>query len=147
MTEENLPAFVLVDDDEDDRLLMRMALEETNTRFPIRECANGAELLAYLERDLAKYSDNRIHWLVIMDINMPVMSGPDALRQMQQHPLWKDVPVMMMSTSDDPQIMEEMLALGAVSYVVKPKSYVGLVNKIQTTFEPWMQHHMASFSK
>lgn len=145
MTEDqtNLPAFVLVDDDEDDRLLMRMALADTNSRFPIKELTNGAELLEYLEQDLDKYTDNRTHWLIIMDINMPIMSGPDALWAMQQHPIWRNIPVMMMSTSDDPHLAGQLLELGAKSYVVKPKSYAGLVHSIQHTFEPWMQQHVA----
>lgn len=140
--QQHVPSFVLVDDDDDDRLLMRMALKETNSAFPVEEFTNGAELLAYLERDTASRSATRPYWLIIMDVNMPVLSGPDALRQMQQHPVWKQIPVMMMSTSDDPHLVDELLALGAKSYVVKPKSYVGLIHSIQTTFEPWMRQHV-----
>ncbi|MBO0939638.1 response regulator [Fibrella sp. HMF5335] len=140
--EMTVPSFVLVDDDEDDRLLMRMALAETNSQFPVQEFTNGAELIDYLESDIKNHADNQIHWLIIMDINMPIMSGPDALRKLQQHPLWRRIPVMMMSTSDDPQLVQQLIDLGAKSYVVKPKSYSGLVNSIKTTFEPWLQQQI-----
>lgn len=137
-----VPSFVLVDDDDDDRMLMKMALIDNKSEFPIQEFANGQELLNYLNNELQSHDDDQIHWLVIMDINMPIMNGPDALRQMQEHPLWKQVPVMMMSTSDDPILAKEMIALGAKAYVVKPKTYKGLVNQIQTTFYPWLKEHV-----
>jgi CheY-like chemotaxis protein len=145
MTERThgLPAFILVDDDDDDRLLMRMALDEANLGFPVEEFVNGADFLAYLEQDTNQRQDGRPHWLVIMDVNMPIVSGPDALKTMQAHEVWRQVPVMMMSTSDDPHLARTLVAVGAKNYVVKPKSYTGLIHQIKTTFGPWMQQHAA----
>lgn len=138
-TPDNLtPAFVLVDDDDDDRLLMRMALNQTGISLPIVELADGTELITYLAEELVEKGDSQVLWLVIMDINMPIMNGTEALQIMQQHTLWRQVPVLMLSTSDDPKHVHSVIQLGATGYMTKPSSYHGYIPPIKATFSSWL---------
>jgi len=131
------PSFVLVDDDDDDRLLMRMALEAAGNRYPMVELADGTELIAYLQQELARKGDQKMLWLVILDLNMPIMSGSEALSIMRQHPLWRHVPVLMLSTVDDQKYIEDLLMAGANNYIAKPTTFHGYIEPIKHTFSPW----------
>ena len=138
VTRINLATFVLVDDDEDDRLLLRMALKQVAVSLPIVELENGIQLLDYLQNEVNDHVDTHALCLVIMDINMPFLSGPETLQQMRQHPLWQSVPVLMMSTTSDPTMIRQLLSIGAVGFVTKPATYTDLVDQIRTTFKPWI---------
>lgn len=133
----DVPLFVLVDDDEDDRLLVKMALKSIGNTLPVVELSDGSQLITFLQRELTREGD-RLLCLVIMDVNMPLMRGTEALRLMRQHPLWQQVPVLIMSTSADPLQAEEAIRAGANGYMVKPSNYRDMVDVIKTTFDTWI---------
>ena len=137
VSNESVPSFVLVDDDEDDRLLMQMALQEAGNPYPTIELADGTELIDYLQQELSQKGDQQVLWLVILDLNMPVMSGPEALAIMREHPLWSQVPVLMLSTTDDEKLINSLLTAGANQYMLKPTTFHGYVEPIRTTFSSW----------
>ena len=95
-------------------------------------------VLAKTQRELTEKGQYTLLWLVIMDVNMPIMMGSQALQIMRQHPVWRQVPVMMLSTSDDPDMIRNLKAMGANAFLTKPRTYAGLVEHIKTVFEPWM---------
>ena len=131
-------SYVIVDDDEDDRMLMRMALEKSNRLLPVLEFSDGQELIDYLTDNAELRDDDSMHWLVVMDVNMPRLNGLDTMEQLRMNPYWSKLPVLMLSTSDDPAMIRESLNRGANGYIVKPRSINEFTEIFDEQFAPWL---------
>lgn len=131
-TENYQLAYVVVDDDEDDRFILRMALKEANRPLPIHEFPDGQDFIDYL----TQHGDDSLSWLVVLDVNMPRLNGLDTLKLLRQNSHWSKFPVLMLSTSDDPSLIEQSYRYGANGYVVKPSSSAEFVNIFDQFFAP-----------
>ncbi len=131
-------SYVVVDDDEDDRLLMRLALERANRPLPILEFADGQEMIDYLIENANARDDEDIHWLVILDVNMPRLNGLDTVKRIRQNPDWAEMPVLMLSTSDDQAKAQELINNGANGYITKPYIAEKFVEIFDKFFSPWL---------
>ncbi|GAB4032846.1 response regulator [Spirosoma gilvum] len=131
-------SYILVDDDEDDRLLIKLAFQNAQKQLPIYEFTNGQQLLDFLTYNSAIREDDDVHWLVVMDINMPILDGLSAVQQIRQRPNWQNIPVLIMSTADDPQTIERAKASGATDYIVKPTSINQYTAIFDQFFVPWL---------
>ena len=132
-------SYIVVDDDEDDRFLMKSALEKANRPLPVFEFADGQELIDYLNENTSIRSDQDMHWLIIMDINMPRLNGLDALKIIRQDSYWAKLPILILSTSDDPALVEKALANGANGYITKPTLPDKFVDIFDKFFSPWLK--------
>ncbi len=100
---------IIADDSDFLRKTLKGLLEENNIDV-VAEATNGKELMNILK---TKRTD-----IVILDINMPVMDGIEALKHIKtEHP---NVKVIMCSVTNDNSIIDEAIALGACGYIVKP---------------------------
>ncbi|ADB38114.1 response regulator [Spirosoma linguale] len=138
MADKQTPAFVLVDDDEDDRYFIRQALHQLRSSYPVVEFANGSDFIDYLKQELAEKGSERVLWMVLMDINMPLMNGVEVLKTMRQHPLWKQVPVIMFTSLPDQD--KDLISFGATACIPKPLSVSELSKQMKTTFAPWLEN-------
>lgn len=129
---------MLVDDDEDDRYFIRQALHQLGSTYPVVEFVNGSDFLDYLKQELVEKGSEKVLWLVLMDIHMPGMNGIEVLRTMRQHPLWKQVPVIMFTSLPDQE--KDLLAFGATACIPKPLSVSELSEQMKTTFAPWLEN-------
>jgi CheY-like chemotaxis protein len=101
MTKPKLPKHYVLyaDDDPDDLQLVQEAFEQYANDVTVVTAANGSEALSYLE----KITDqDPLPCLVILDVNMPVLDGKQALVRMRSHPRLKQVPVVLFTTSSMP---------------------------------------------
>ncbi len=69
--------------------------------------------------------------LVILDLNLPKVSGMDILKFLKQNSMYRSIPVVVLSTSSDEKTIKEAYENGANGYVTKPVSYDGFVEKIK----------------
>ena len=108
----------LVDDDEDDRMFARQALESVVRDIEITELSDGSQLLTLLK-------DNRSVQpsLILMDINMPMVNGLEALTTLRNTPDFRHIPVVMFSTTAITSSIEQAYALGVNAYIVKPVNF------------------------
>jgi CheY-like chemotaxis protein len=109
--------ILCVDDDPDDQMLIIETLRVLDPSFLVCSALNGVEGLRFL-RDSPT---NELPALVIMDINMPLMDGKEALRQIKMEKKLEDIPVVMFTTSSssqDRQFCEEF----NVPFMTKPIS-------------------------
>ncbi len=121
MVEDYQVSIVLVDDDEDDRNFFTRAVQNTSPAIRFVALSDGEKFIEFLEKDPLPHPD-----LVILDINMPGLSGLDCLKQIRQSVGWSDLPVVMYSTSNQDADVNESTKLGANLYVVKPKEISAL---------------------
>jgi CheY-like chemotaxis protein len=71
--------------------------------------------------------------LLLLDIRMPKVDGVEVLRQLKEDPLLRKIPVIMLTTTDDPREVERCHLLGCSNYIVKPvdyESYASAVNNL-----------------
>jgi CheY-like chemotaxis protein len=133
--------ILMADDDEDDRLMTKEALEESKVANDIRFVTDGEELLDYLYRR-GKYSDPEKSprpGLILLDLNMPRKDGREALREIKADPDLRQIPVVILTTSKDEEDIIRSYDLGVNSFITKPVSFEGLVYVINTLAQYWFQ--------
>jgi len=105
---------MLIDDDEDDRDFFLQVMEQI---FPNKVCetaANGKIALDSLN------STPVLPDLIFLDLNMPLMNGRQFLQEIRNHRRLLNIPVVILSTSGDPQTIRDTLTLGARYFITKP---------------------------
>lgn len=111
-------SFILfIDDDGDDRDLMEDAVAEISSDLTTMALDDAEEALEMI--DGGEISPD----LIVLDLNMPRMTGQEFLRQMQDRAHHIAIPVVVLSTARQPEIIEEVKALGAIEYFTKPGSF------------------------
>jgi CheY-like chemotaxis protein len=139
MTQKAKPITILMaDDDPDDRLLTKDALEESHLRNTFETVEDGEELMEYLYRR-GKYSDKPRPGLILLDLNMPRKDGREALREIKSDPELRRIPVVVMTTSKAEEDIVRSYDLGVNSFVVKPITFDGLVDTLQTIGKYWFE--------
>ena len=123
---QKITSILLVDDDQDDQLLFREALLEANAAIKYLCASNGNDALEKLNLGSIPVPD-----LIFMDVNMPKMNGIDCLKELQKSDKFKNIPVIMYSTSCSPDYQKQCFALGAVDYMEKPNDFLQLCAKIK----------------
>ncbi|HUR10102.1 MAG TPA: response regulator [Flavitalea sp.] len=116
--------ILIVDDDEDDRHLIKQALHQCIIPVQIAELTDGMDIISYLDAcpELLRPS------LVLLDLNMPVVNGFEALNEIKKHPQHTALPVYVFSTSNSLRDKQHCIRLGALDVLVKPPSYSGWVD-------------------
>lgn len=122
----------VVDDDEDDRLIIRAAFSDTQRSIQIRTLTDGDQLLPQLT------NCDTLPRLILLDINMARQNGFDTLAQLRSMPIFAHLPVVMLTTSSDVSDQQRSLALGANQYLTKPASYDQLVILLEGLTEQWV---------
>lgn len=120
--------ILLADDDEDDRLLFGEVFADLpDDQYKLETVTNGEEVLTFL-----KNINNPTHLpdLIVLDQNMPVKSGKEALTQLKADEIYRNIPVVIYSTYNDPNFIKDCTELGVVAIVSKPDSYEGYIQMI-----------------
>ncbi|MEO6731054.1 MAG: response regulator [Ferruginibacter sp.] len=115
--------ILLAEDDDDDCLIFRYALEELSLAFNLTTVKNGEELMLLLNDDNARLPD-----VVFLDINMPRKNGFECLLEIKNNKRLETLPVIIFSTSFFLPLVERLYADGAHYYVRKPNE-VGQLQK------------------
>lgn len=121
MTSQTLtPVEVLmVEDNEGDRRLTEEALKDSKLKIRLNMVVDGVEALSYLRRE-GKYASARKPDLILLDLNLPRMSGTEVLEQIKKEDQLKDIPVVIMTSSKAEKDVVESYRLHANCYIVKP---------------------------
>jgi CheY-like chemotaxis protein len=121
--------IILAEDDQDDQELFIEALDATKVPSEITTVQNGEELLDTLKNESESKPD-----IIFIDINMPVKGGKEALAEIKKDKEFKNIPAVMLSTSDHPKDIEDTLNKGADLYIQKPSSFKGFILVLKKVF-------------
>ncbi len=142
MNKNGKPIAILVaDDDPDDRLMIKEALEEVRLANGIDFVEDGVELMDYLRRR-GKYADRSgpsKPGLLLLDLNMPRKDGREALDEIRADSNLKRMPVIVLTTSAAEEDIIRTYDLGANSFITKPVSFDDLVRTMKTMTDYWFQ--------
>ncbi|MGB8353039.1 MAG: response regulator [Chthoniobacteraceae bacterium] len=120
--------IVLVEDDENDAELALHAFKEARLSNRIRHIHDGAEALDYVfcrNRYAGRYIDNRPQ-VILLDLNLPKVSGIEVLRQIKADDRTKSIHVIVLTVSQEDGDIAQCRKLGADTYIVKPVSFNNL---------------------
>ncbi len=129
--------ILIVEDEPGDLELIRMAMGETGSADQIVSVCSGEEALEYLQ--VKKKSAIRDISFILLDINLPLMSGIDLLRDLKQDTRLKTIPVIMFTSSGEKKDIEESYVSGANGYVVKPARFSEYVNTLRGINTFWLK--------
>lgn len=129
--------ILIVDDDQNHRLITRIALERTGLDAQVHEAEDGADCLAFLRREGRHASAPRPD-LVFLDVNMPRMNGPQVMAQIMADPTLRTLPVVAMSMSDAQEDTRGMSEAGCSAYFVKPVNFDKFVAALKTVTDRWL---------
>lgn len=133
--------ILVADDDEEDRMLARDALAESRLANPLYFVEDGVELLEFLHRRgaYADPADAPRPGLILLDINMPRMSGLEALRELKGDPELRRIPVVVLTTSRADEDILSSYDLGVNSFISKPVTFEGLVSVMRLLGRYWFE--------
>jgi CheY-like chemotaxis protein len=134
-----LRAPLLVEDNPDQALLMARAFEAAAIAAPLPIFRSGEEAIAFLssEESYAGLDPIQPFSFALLDVDLPGISGLDLLEWMSREPRVKDVPVVMLSSSTEPDHIHRAFHLGAKSYLIKPSGFDALVRLVEGVHRFW----------
>lgn len=131
-----VPDIFYVEDNEDFVDVVERAIGQIDGTTVLRTIDDGALALNTLEK-LAE--DKSKPKLILLDLNLPGLSGLDLLRRIKETQELRYVPIIMFSTSDNPKDIRSSLEFGANAYVTKPLGYSNLVKCLSAMHEFWLK--------
>jgi CheY-like chemotaxis protein len=134
---ESKACILIADDDDDDQLMMTAAFTDTGFKGVINTVNNGEQLLDYLHKR-GSFIDSPMPKLILLDLNMPKKDGREVLKELRRFPKLSRVPVIVYSTSNNPDDIAYCYELGANSFISKPSSYDDLKKIAEVVQKYWL---------
>ncbi len=138
-----IPITILVcDDDEDDRMLTKLALEGAHVSNTIKFVEDGAKLLDYLYQR-GEYAGETgaapRPGLILMDLNMPNVDGREALKLIKDDPSLRTIPIVVLTTSRLGRDVIESYELGVTAFMQKPVTLTGFLEAMNVLDRYWLE--------
>ena len=124
--------ILLVEDDTVDAMTVKRALNDLKVTNKLVHKVDGEDALGYLGDE-----GNRMPCIILLDLNMPKMSGIEFLKIVKEDEELKKIPVVILTTSQDEQDKIESFKLSVAGYIVKPADYKKFVEAVRTIDLYW----------
>lgn len=128
---------LLVEDDEDDVLLTQEALKDSKVIVSMAVAPDGDDALKRLRRQ-PPFEDAPIPDLILLDLNLPRVSGREVLKELKADPVLKKIPVVVLTTSAADTDILKCYDLGANCYITKPVDFEQFQRIIKVIDEFWL---------
>jgi CheY-like chemotaxis protein len=138
-TEEKKFTVLLVEDDLNDIFLVKRAFKKAQIQNPLQVVTDGQEAVHYL-RGEGRYADREAYplpKLVVMDIKMPRRTGFEVLEWAKHNGPLRRIPIIIVSSSDNPADINRAYELGANAYMVKPVDYRAVEKLFESITHYW----------
>jgi len=133
--------ILLAEDDEDDYLLTSNAFKECQLLNTLNWVKDGEELMDYLLRK-GKYdnpSTSPRPVIILLDLNMPKKDGRECLKEIKANPILRQIPVLVLTTSQADEDILKTYDLGASSFIRKPVDFEKFTNVITSLKKYWLE--------
>lgn len=136
MTDSNQTTILLAEDDQNDVMLIKRSFSKARIINPVACVENGEQAIAYLKGE-GIYADRRqypLPFVLLLDLKLPRLTGHEVLEWLRQQPLLKRLPVVVLTSSRQPEDINRAYDLGANSYLVKPvvfEEFAALMRQLQ----------------
>jgi CheY-like chemotaxis protein len=124
--------IIMIEDDEGHARLIERNIRRSGVNNEIVPFSSGTAAMNYLfDGDDRGIQHKGRALLLLLDLNLPDMSGLEILRQIKENPYLKSVPVVVLTTADDSQEINRCYELGCNVYITKPVNYESFANAIR----------------
>ncbi|MGA0558208.1 response regulator [Larkinella sp. VNQ87] len=130
-------SILIADDDADDRILLEQAFRECNLKSELYFVEDGEELLDFLHQRERFTAVSRPS-LIILDLNMPRKNGIQALREIKANEQFRQIPIVVLTTSTAEEDILRTYDLGVSSYISKPFDFGTLLDITNTIKKYWI---------
>jgi len=118
------PVIILTEDDDGHAGLIYKGLKRAGVENDILHFEDGEKTLNYLlRRGDDFHREENISHILLLDIRMPGIDGKEVIRQIKQDKELQNMPIIVVSTTDDPREKDNCYSLGCTTYIVKPVQY------------------------
>lgn len=133
-------SILVVEDNPDDQVLTVRALKSASESSPVVVLEDGQEALNFLfgKRDGHPCKNLDSLGVVLLDVKLPKVSGLEVLKSIRSSPLTNWLPVVMVTSSDEPADLLEAYRLGANSYITKPINYREFTEQMKLLARYWL---------
>jgi len=129
-------SIFLADDDADDCMLFEDALREVSESVALTTANDGAELIHLMKTTVPPPPD-----VIFLDLNMPKKNGFECLEYIRQTEQWKDIPIVVFSTTGQEEMVKKVYEQGANYFIRKPGSFPKLKQAIRQVLDiDWKSH-------
>lgn len=118
--------ILIAEDDDGHAELIKEGLGDVGVCNKMIRFKNGEEVCQYFDVQCKDILVKDIAYLLLLDINMPKMNGIEVLRKMKSDILLKEIPIIMLTTTDDQREVEQCYKLGCNLYITKPVDFIKL---------------------
>jgi CheY-like chemotaxis protein len=131
MDNDNLPLVLMADDDDDDCLLARDAFQASGIPGLMHFVSDGMELMNFLS------CSSPLPSIIILDLNMPRKNGHQALKELKSTLAFQDIPIVILTTSQEDDDKSYCRKEGAISFITKPSSFNEWVEIMKSLTDAW----------
>jgi CheY-like chemotaxis protein len=133
--------ILMADDDSEDCMLAQEALAHVNMEHEVHTVPDGVALMDYLHRRglYESFQGRPLPGLILLDLNLPRMSGMEALRQIKSDPLLRRIPTVVLTTSEMEEDVQRSYDFGANSFVTKSVTFSSLVEVVEEIGKYWLE--------
>ena len=133
--------ILYAEDDAEDRMLVKEAMEESRLANDLRFVEDGEELMDYLHHR-GKYKAAAVSprpGLILLDLNMPKKNGQEALREIKADPELRQIPVVVLTCSKAEEDIFRAYDSGVNSFISKPVTFASLAETIKMLGKYWFE--------
>ncbi len=123
--------ILFIEDDNIELMKLRRTIAKLKLKHDVTEAKNGEEALQKLD------SADSLPDIILLDLNMPRMSGIEFLKILKAHDTLKYLPTVILTTSENRADLLECYKIGIAGYVIKPLKYEEYQSKLQKVLEYW----------
>ena len=120
--------IIMIEDDEGHARMIERNIRRSGVNNPIVPFANGTDAMDYLLGSETRKGDPL---LILLDLNLPDMTGTEILRRVKETPHLKSTPVVVLTTTDDTHEIKRCYELGCNVYITKPVNYENFAHAIR----------------
>lgn len=131
------PLVLLVEDSVADAQLVRLAFEEFDVKAELKHFSGADALLAFFSGSLSE-AEVQQQKLIILDINLPRVSGIELLRKLRATERSRFIPVVILSSSNNQKDLQAAFEAGANSYVLKEPDFMRFGEQIRLMTTYWL---------
>ncbi|HEY0550882.1 MAG TPA: response regulator [Verrucomicrobiae bacterium] len=131
--------ILLAEDDVDDAELIAVALQRSNLAHSLHHVSDGEMAISYLTGE-AQYSQREqfpLPAVLLLDLKMPRKNGFEVLQWIRSTKEWAQLPVIVLTSSDEPSDIKRAYELGATSYLTKSASFKNVLEILTTLSPSW----------
>lgn len=134
---EPVPILLVEDNPADVELTLR-AFKRRKLSNPVAVARDGEEALDYVHRRGRFAADAPLPGVILLDLRLPKVDGLEVLREFKTHPVYRNIPVVVLTTSAEDRDIKRSYELGAASYIVKPVEFEKFLEVVERIDLYWM---------